>query len=143
MADKVDLTIVAHKVKEADKASVSIELPMLLPFLSICRSMFDNGVAIVLYLPFSLTKYSAIFTEVKGDFKIINNQLGRLKRGCLSPYSLMIQFVCISESVFKNTWSKMCSLRSQCNNQLEQVVVNGGWSNLLGFCRKGLNNQLK
>ncbi len=33
-------------------------------------------------------------------------------------------------------------LRSQCNNQLEQVIVNGGWSNLLGSCRKGLNNQL-
>ncbi len=90
MADKVDLTIVADKVKEADKASVSIELLMLLPFLSICRSLFENGIAIVLYLPFFLMKYSAIFTEVKGDFKIINNQLGCLKRGCLSPYPLMI-----------------------------------------------------
>ncbi len=139
----VNEAIVVDAVKEANKASVSIELPMLLPFLSICRLLFDNGVAIVLYLPFSLTKYSAIFTEVKGDFKIINNQLGRLKRGCLSPYSLMIQFVCISESGFKNIWSKTCSLRSQCNNQREQVVVNGGWSNLLGSCRQGLNNQLK
>ncbi len=127
VADKVDLTIVANKVKEVDKASVSIKLQMLLLFLSICKSLFDNGVAIVLYLPFSLTKYSAIFTQVKGDFEIFINQLGHLKRGCLSPYSLMIQFVCISESVFKNIWSK-CSLRSQCNNQLEQVVVNGGWS---------------
>ncbi len=116
VTDKVDLTVEADTVKEADKASVSIELPMLLPFLSICRSMFDNCIAILLYLPFSLTRYSAIFTEVKGDFKIINNQLGRLKRGCLSPYSLMIQFVCVRESVFKNIWSKMCSLRSQCNN---------------------------
>jgi hypothetical protein len=35
-----------------------------------------NGIAIVLYLVFSLTKYSAIFTEVKGDFaKNNNNQL--------------------------------------------------------------------
>jgi hypothetical protein len=143
VADKIDLTIVANEVKEADKASVSIELPMLLPFLSICRLLFDNGVAIFLYLPFSLTKYSAIFTEVKRDFEIINNQLGCLKRGCLSPYTLMIQFVCVSESIFKNIWSKMCSVRSQCNNQLEQVVVNGGWSNLLGSCREGLNNQLK
>ncbi len=143
VADKVDLTIVANKVNEADKASVSIELPMLLPFLSICRLLFDNGIAIVLYLPFSLTKYSAIFTEVKRGFKIINNQLGCLKRGCLSPYSLIIQFVCISESIFKNIWSKMCSLRSQCNNQLEKVIVNGDWSNLLGSCSKGLNNQLK
>ena len=127
VADKVDLTIVADEVNKADKASVSIELPMLPPFLSICRLLFDNGIAIVLYLPFSLTKYSTIFTEVKGDFEIINNQFGCLKRGCLSPYSLMIQFVCVSVSVFKNIWSKTCSLRSQCNNQLEQVVVNGGW----------------
>ncbi len=132
-SDKVDLTIVADEVKEANKASVSIELPMLLPFLSICRLLFDNGVAIVLYLPYSLTKYSAIFTEVKGDFKIINNQLGHLKRGCLSPCSPMIQFVCVSESIFKNIWCKHCSLGSQCNNQLEQAVENGGWSNLLGF----------
>ncbi len=128
----VNKATVVDEVKEADKASVSIELPMLLPFLSICRSLFDNGIAIVLYLPFSLTKYSAIFTEVKGDFKIINNQLGCLKRGCLSLYSLMIQFVCVSGSVFKNIWSKTCSLRSQCKNQHEQVVVNGGWSNLPG-----------
>jgi hypothetical protein len=55
VADKVDLTIVADEVNEANKASVSIELPMLLPFLSICRLLFDNGIAIVLYLPFSLT----------------------------------------------------------------------------------------
>jgi hypothetical protein len=81
VADKVDLTIVADEVNEADKASVSIELPMLLPFLSICRLLFDNGVAIVLHLPFSLMKYSAIFTEVKGDFETINNQLERLKKG--------------------------------------------------------------
>jgi hypothetical protein len=70
VADKIDLTIVTNKVMEADKASVPIELPMLLPFLSICRSLFDNGVAIVIYLPFSFTKYSAIFTEVK---RIKNN----------------------------------------------------------------------
>jgi hypothetical protein len=73
VADKLDLTIVANKVKEANKASVSIELPMLLPFLSIFRSLFDNVIAIVLYLPFSLTFFSAIFTEVKRDFEIINN----------------------------------------------------------------------
>ncbi len=35
-----------------------------------------DGVAIVLYLGLSLTKYSAIFTEVEGDFaKNDNNQL--------------------------------------------------------------------
>jgi hypothetical protein len=116
---------------KANKASVSVELLLLLPFLNISRLLFDNGIAIVLYLPFSLTKYSAIFTEEKGDLEIINNQLGHLKRGCLSPCFLMIQFVCISESVFKNIWRKKCSFRCQCINQLERVVVNGSWSNFL------------
>ncbi len=105
--------------------------------------MLVDGKAIVLYLVFSLTKYSATITEVKGDFEKINNQLGHLKRVCLSPYSFMIQFVCVSESVDKNIWGKTCSLRSQCNNQLEQFVVNGGWSNLLGSWKKWLKNQLK
>jgi hypothetical protein len=97
---------------EANKAGVSVKMPLLLPF--------------------SLTKYTAIFVEVKGCFGINYNQLGGLKRGCLSTCSLLIQFVCV-ESVLKNIWSKYCSLRSsQCINQLERVVANGGWSNFLG-----------
>ena len=36
----------------------------------------DLYLAIKLYLSFSLTKYSAIFAEVKGYFGITNNQLG-------------------------------------------------------------------
>ena len=40
---------------EVDEAGVSIEMPLLLPF--------------------SLTKYSAIFSEVKGSFGVNNNQL--------------------------------------------------------------------
>ena len=43
---------------EANKAVVFVELPLLLPF--------------------SLTKYTAIFVEVKGCFRIFNNQLGGL-----------------------------------------------------------------
>jgi hypothetical protein len=35
------------------------------------RLVLDNGVAIVLYFPFFLTRYSAIFAEVKGSFKRI------------------------------------------------------------------------
>jgi hypothetical protein len=69
---------------EVDEAGVSIEMP--------------------LFLPFSLTKYSAIFAEVKESFEIYNNQLGGMTGGCLSPCSLMIRFVCRSESVFKNIW---------------------------------------
>jgi hypothetical protein len=38
--------------------------------------MLIDGIAIILYLVFSLTKYSAIFTEVDGDFAMnSNNQL--------------------------------------------------------------------
>ena len=53
--DEADKSDEADKADEVDEAGVSIEMPMLLPF--------------------SLTKYSAIFTEVKGSFGINNNQL--------------------------------------------------------------------
>ncbi len=42
--------------------------------MNICRSLL-----IVLYLVFSLTKYSVIFTEVEGDFEKNNNQLGTVE----------------------------------------------------------------
>ncbi len=78
-ADKAD----ANDQVDANKVGVSVKLPLLFPF--------------------SLTKYSAIFAEVKGCFRINNNQLESLKGGCLSPRSLIIRFVCsISESIFKN-----------------------------------------
>ena len=115
--DEADYADEADEADEVDETGVSIEMPLLL-------EVDEAGVSIVLLLllPFSLTKYSAIFTEVKESFEIYNNQLG----GCLSPLSLMIRFVCRSESVFKNIWSKNCSLRSQCINQLERVVANCG-----------------
>jgi hypothetical protein len=67
---------------EANKVVVFVQLPLLLPFF--------------------LTKYTTIFAEVKGCFGINFNQLGGLKRVCLSTCSLMIQFVCVSESIFKD-----------------------------------------
>ncbi len=36
-----------------------------------CRLLLDNGIAIIHYLPFSLTKYSAFFLEDKGYFGIL------------------------------------------------------------------------
>ena len=39
------------------------------------RLLLVNGIAIVLYLVFSLTKYSVIFAEVEGDFEKNYNQL--------------------------------------------------------------------
>jgi hypothetical protein len=100
-ADEVGETGVSIEMPllEVDEASVSIEMPLLLPF--------------------SLTKYSAIFLEVKGSFGVNNNQLGGLKGGCLSPCSLMIRFVCgVRDSIFKSIRSKNCSLQSQCINHL-------------------------
>jgi hypothetical protein len=53
----------------------------------ICRSLLIDGIAIILYLVFSLTKYSVIFTEVEGDFEKItvnlelSRSLGRSKFG--------------------------------------------------------------
>ncbi len=55
-ADKADLTNETDKANYVDKAGVFIKMSLLLPF--------------------SLTKYSAIFAEVKGFFGINNNQLG-------------------------------------------------------------------
>ena len=56
-ADKVDKTGVSigMPLLEVNEAGVSIEMPLLLPF--------------------SLTKYSAIFSEVKGSFEVNNNQI--------------------------------------------------------------------
>ena len=53
---------------------------------------------LTLFVPFSLTKHSAIFAEVKGFFGINNNQLRSLTGGCLSPCSLVIPFVCGNEN---------------------------------------------
>ena len=54
-SDKSDVADEVDEADKSDEASVSIEMPLLLPF--------------------PLTKYSAIFTEVKGSFGINNNQL--------------------------------------------------------------------
>ncbi len=56
-ADEVDEVVVSIEMPllEVDEAGVSIDMPLLLPF--------------------SLTKYSAIFSEVKGSFEVNNNQI--------------------------------------------------------------------
>jgi hypothetical protein len=73
------------EANEADEAIEDVEK---------VRSLLVDGIAIVLYLVFSLTKYSVIFTEVEGDFEKYNNQLGTVE---------------IARSV--KIWSKSCSLR--------------------------------
>ena len=45
----------SDEADEVDEVVVSIEMPLLFPF--------------------SLTKYSAIFSEVKGSFEVNNNQI--------------------------------------------------------------------
>jgi hypothetical protein len=85
-ADEADLTNDADAIDEVGAADDSI--------------MIDKVVLglLTLFVPFSLTKHSAIFAEVKGFFGININQLGSLKRGCLSPCSLVIRFVCGDEN---------------------------------------------
>ena len=86
VADEVVLTNDADVIDEVGTADDSI--------------MIDKVVLglLTLFVPFSLTKHSAIFAEVKGFFGINNNQLGSLKGSCLSPCSRMIRFVCGDEN---------------------------------------------
>ena len=82
---------------------------------------------LTLFLPFSLTKYSAIFVEVKGYFGINNNQLGGVK--------------------FVEIWSKLCSLQDWFNNKLEKEVAirycDNCWVFEVATQQKTSNNQLK
>ena len=84
--DEADLTNDADAIDEVGAADDSIMIDKVMLGL------------LTLFVPFSLTKHSAIFAEVKGFFGINNNQLGSLKGGCLSPCSLMIRFVCGDEN---------------------------------------------
>ena len=94
--DKANEVDVANKI-DADEANDSNEVNKAK------SNEVGVSVELPLLLPFSLTKYCAIFAEVKGSFERYNNQLGGLKEGCLSPCSLMIPFVRgIRESIFKN-----------------------------------------
>ena len=85
-ADEADLTDDADAINEVGAADDSIMIDKVMLGL------------LTLFVPFSLTKHSAIFAEVKGFFGININQLGSLKRGCLSPCSLVIRFVCGNEN---------------------------------------------
>ena len=83
-------TIVIVEIVSANKAiAIDRVIAVDRANMNICRSLL-----IVLYLVFSLTKYSVIFTEVEGDFEKNNNQLGTVE---------------IARSV--KIWSKSCSLR--------------------------------
>ena len=81
----------AEEADEVDEAGVSIEMPLLLPF--------------------SLTKYPAIFAEVKGSFGVNYNQLSDDVRG--RPYDgneidnqLGIGLMCWSNSSIQNWWQQ-------------------------------------
>ena len=77
MADKLAEAVKAEAYEandaEADEADEAIE------DVEKVRSLLVDGIAIVLYLVFSLTKYSVIFTEVEGDFEKNYNQLGTVE----------------------------------------------------------------
>ncbi len=90
-----DETIVIVEIVSANEAIV-IDRAIVVDraHTDIGRSLLIDGIAIVLYLVFSLTKYSVIFPEVEGDFEKNSNQLGTVE---------------IARSV--KIWSKLCSLR--------------------------------
>ncbi len=73
-------------------------------------------------LPFSLTKYSAIFAEVKGYFGN-NNQLGNVEIPASVESSKWYFGICVDRSNRNNQLGSSCICvdRSGCNNQL--VVV--------------------
>ncbi len=68
-ANQTDEADEADEADEVDETGVSIEMPLL--------EVDEAGLSIEMPLsfPFSLTKYSAIFAEVKGSFEVNNNQL--------------------------------------------------------------------
>jgi hypothetical protein len=84
-ADATNEAFKANKFRAADKADVNDQAN---------ANKVGAFIKLPLLLPFSLTKYSVIFAEVKECFGINNNQHGKLKGGCLCPHSLMIQIVC-------------------------------------------------
>ena len=91
-ADDADLVDEAIEIVEIVSANKDVAIDRA--NTEICRSLLIDGIAIVLYLVFSHTKYSIIFTEVEGDFEKNNNQLGTVE---------------IARSV--KILSKSCSLR--------------------------------
>ena len=75
-----DKTIVIVEIVSANEAiAINIAIAVDRVNTNICRLLLIDGIAIVLYLVFSLMKYSVIFTEVEGDFEKNNNQLGTVE----------------------------------------------------------------
>ena len=75
-----DETIVIVEIISANEAiAIDRAIAVNRANTNICRSLLIDGIAIVLYLVFSLMKYSVIFTEVEGDFEkiTINLELSR------------------------------------------------------------------
>ncbi len=86
-ANEVNEAIALDKAVDADELETWLDEIGAVDYFI----MIDKVLGLLtLFLPFSLTKHSKIFAEVKGFFGINNNQLGSLKKGCLSPCSLMI-----------------------------------------------------
>jgi hypothetical protein len=103
VADAIDEANLANKARVTDKAEaneviVFVKLPVLHPF--------------------SLTKYTVIFAEVKGCFGIFNNQLGGLTCWIILLCSLRNQE---KTSVAKNVLSRKDPLNGR-NNQLKREV---------------------
>jgi hypothetical protein len=80
----------ANKAIRAEKTNEAIDA-----IVANCKSLFDNGIAIIHYLQFSITKYSAFFLEDKGYFGILvgvcNNNLLGVK--CINQLVGMVNIV--------------------------------------------------
>jgi len=61
---KILVVFIVNLIRVDSKTNNVVEVNIVF----ICRLLLDNGFAIIIYIPFSfsLTKYSAIFAEVKG-----------------------------------------------------------------------------
>jgi hypothetical protein len=89
-----------------------------------------------LLLPFSLTKYPAIFGEVKGSFGVNNNQLGNVEILASVESSKRYFGICVDRSDCNNQLGsgRICVDRSSRNNQLGSARI--------CIDRSGCNNQL-
>ncbi len=118
-ADATDEAVKTDEFRAADKADVNNQAD---------ANKVGVSVKLPLFFPFSLTKYPAIFAEVKGCFGINNNQLGSLIGGCLIPCSLMIRFVNMACKINDNQLRHGYSF-SKChcghNNHLRSFAVEG------------------
>ncbi len=88
-SDEVNEAIALDKALEADKANEANEVNKAVAADEADKA--NEAIEMSMFLPFSLTKYPAIFAEAKGSFGVNNNQLLELEAAvddvCGRPYA--------------------------------------------------------